>query len=94
MMASPEQEDVRRRNRDRENLVGKRTRIVNRMKSTLARLGIRGFKPNLRRAPERLDRLRTGAKSRALGSIPRRERPVEIKAIPRNSRLSLGSTGR
>jgi transposase len=29
------------------------------MKSTLARLGIRGFKPTLRKAPERLDRLRT-----------------------------------
>src|SRR6185312_16368132 len=34
-------------------------RIVNRMKSTLARLGLRGFKPTLRKAAERLDRLRT-----------------------------------
>jgi transposase len=30
------------------------------MKSTLARLGIRGFKPSLRKAAECLDRLRTG----------------------------------
>jgi transposase len=29
------------------------------MKSTLARLGIRGFKPTLRKAPEQLARLRT-----------------------------------
>src|SRR5215831_5530236 len=35
------------------------SRIVNRMKSALARLGIRGFKPHLRRAPERLACLRT-----------------------------------
>jgi transposase len=39
--------------------VGERTRIVNRMKGTLARLGIRGFNPALRRAPERLETLRT-----------------------------------
>ena len=49
-----EEEDAKRPNREREGLVGERTRIVNRMKSTLARLGIRGFKPTLRRAPERL----------------------------------------
>jgi transposase len=30
------------------------TRIVNRMKGTLARLGIRNFKPTLRKAAERL----------------------------------------
>jgi transposase len=60
MIPTPKEEDAKRPNRERENLVGERTRIVNRMKSTLARLGIRGFKPNLRRAPQRLDRLRTG----------------------------------
>jgi transposase len=60
MIPTPEEEDAKRPNRERENLVGERTRIGNRMKSTLARLGIRGFKPNLRRAPERLNRLRTG----------------------------------
>ena len=54
-----EEEDARRPNREREGLVGERTRIVNRMKSTLARLGLRGFKPTLRQAAERLDRLRT-----------------------------------
>jgi transposase len=54
-----EAEDAKRPNREREVLVGERTRIVNRMKGTLARLGIRGFKPTLRRAPERLETLRT-----------------------------------
>ena len=42
------EEDAKRPNRERDCLVGKRTRIVNRIKSTLARLGIRNFKPTLR----------------------------------------------
>jgi transposase len=54
-----EEEDARRPNREREGLVGERTRIVNRIKAALARLGIRGFKPTLRKAPERLAALRT-----------------------------------
>ena len=54
-----EEEDARRPNRERESLVGERTRIVNRIKANLARLGIRGFKPTLRHASERLDTLRT-----------------------------------
>src|SRR6267154_3364484 len=54
MVAIPtmEEEDARRPNRERESLVNERSRIVNRMKSALARLGIRGFKPHLRKAPE------------------------------------------
>jgi transposase len=61
MVAVPsmEEEDARRPNRERENLVGERTRIINRMKGVLARLGIRGFKPELRKAPKRLDSLLT-----------------------------------
>jgi transposase len=54
-----EQEDARRPNRERENLVGERTRIINRIKSCLVRLGIRGFKSTLRKAAERLGALRT-----------------------------------
>ncbi len=53
------EEDAKRPHRERENLVGERTRIINRMKAALIRLGIRGFKPELRRAPKRLDGLRT-----------------------------------
>ena len=52
-------EDAKRPNRERESLVGEQNRIVNRMKSALARLGIRGFNPKLKKAPERLDGLRT-----------------------------------
>jgi transposase len=54
-----ELEDARRPSRERETLVGERTRIINRMRGTLARLGIRNFKPNLRSAPERLAALHT-----------------------------------
>ena len=53
------EEDAKRPNRERECLVGERTRIVNRMKATLARLGIRNFKPTLRKAAERLATLQT-----------------------------------
>jgi transposase len=49
-----EEETARRPSRERESLVNERSRITNRMKSALARLGIRGFKPHLRKAPERL----------------------------------------
>jgi transposase len=48
------EEDAKRPNRERECLVGERTRIVNRMKATLARLGIRNFKLTLRQTAERL----------------------------------------
>ena len=53
------EEDAKRPNRERDCLVGERTRIVNRIKSTLARLGIRNFKPTLRKAAERLATVRT-----------------------------------
>ena len=54
-----EEEDARRPNRERENLVTERTRIANQMKAILARFGIRSFKPTLRKAAEKLDGLRT-----------------------------------
>jgi transposase len=61
MVAIPtlEQEDARRPSRERESLIGERTRIINRMKAALVRLGIRGFKPELLKAPQRLECLRT-----------------------------------
>lgn len=61
MVAIPtlEEEDARRPSREREILVGERTRIINRMKAALVRLGIRGFKPGLLTAPQKLDALRT-----------------------------------
>jgi len=45
--------------RGSDRLVGERTRIVNRMKGSLARLGIRNFKPTLRKAAERLATVHT-----------------------------------
>jgi transposase len=56
---SLEEEDAKRPNREREALVAERTRAINRIRGCLARLGIRRFKPTLRRAPERLEGLRT-----------------------------------
>src|SRR6202043_153851 len=54
MVAIPtlEEEDAKRPSRERESLVGERTRIINRMKAALIRLGIRGFKPQLRKRSE------------------------------------------
>ena len=68
-----EEEDAKRPNREREKLVGDRTRIVNRMKSTLSRFGIRGFKPTLRKAGEKLGELRT----------------AEGELLPENTRAEL-----
>jgi transposase len=59
MIPTIAEEDARRPNRERENLVGQRTRIVNRMKACLVRFGIRNFKPSLRKASERLETLTT-----------------------------------
>jgi transposase len=61
MVAIPttQDEDAKRPNREHESLVGEQSRIVNRMKATLIRFGIRGFNPKLKKAAERLDGLRT-----------------------------------
>jgi transposase len=56
---SLQEEDAKRPTRERENLVGERTRIINRMKACLVRFGIRNFKPTLSKAPERLNELCT-----------------------------------
>jgi transposase len=53
------EEEARRPNRERDNLVRERTRLVNRIKAILARFGIRAFKPNLRNAAEKLEALHT-----------------------------------
>ena len=61
MVAVPtiEEEDARRAHRERKALVNEQTKLINRLKSIFACLGIRGFNPKLKRAPERLDALRT-----------------------------------
>jgi transposase len=63
------EEDAKRPNRERESLVGEQGRIVNRMKPTLARLGIRNFNPKLKKAADHLEDLRTPE-----GSEPSRPR--------------------
>ena len=92
---SLEEEDARRPNRERESLVAERTRVINRIRGCLARLGIRGFKPTLRRAPERLEGLRTpggdalprtpspscGATWRACASFVTRSRSSKRRAL-------------
>ncbi|WP_217425528.1 IS110 family transposase [Magnetospirillum sp. SS-4] len=61
MVAIPtvSEEDARRPIRERDALIGERIRIVNRMKATLIRLGIRNFNPKLKGAPARLASVRT-----------------------------------
>src|ERR1700752_886320 len=61
MVAIPttKDEDAKRPNRERESLIGDQTRIINRMKAALIRLGIRGFNPKLKKAAGRLEDLRT-----------------------------------
>jgi transposase len=56
---APEDEDARRPSRERESLIKECTRIVNRVKANLARLGIRGFRPSLAQASSQLETLRT-----------------------------------
>jgi transposase len=68
-----EAEDARRPGREREILVTECTRIINRMKAHMARLGIHGFKSQLRSAPKKLGAIRT----------------PEGVAIPPNTRAEL-----
>src|SRR5262245_37691222 len=53
------EEDAKRPSRERESLIGEQSRLVNRMKATLIRLGLRGFNPKLRHAEQRVETLRT-----------------------------------
>jgi transposase len=61
MVAIPtiEEEDARRPNRERQNLVTEQTRLVNQIKAIFTRLGIRSFRPTLRKAEEKLKGLQT-----------------------------------
>jgi transposase len=70
MAAVPEisEEDAKRPTRERENLVAERTRLVNRMKAALARLGIRDVNPALRKTEGRLDTLRTAEGTKIPGN--------------------------
>jgi transposase len=81
-------EDAKRPNRERESLVGKQTRIVNRMKAALSRLGIRGFNPKLKKAAERPEDLRTpeGEPYRPTQGEERGRHAIEQTLVPVCSR--------
>jgi transposase len=53
------EEDARRPNRERQNLVTEQTRLVNQIKAIFTRFGIRTFRPTLRKAEDKLKGLST-----------------------------------
>src|SRR3981081_2855843 len=53
------EEDARRPSRERENLVGEQTRIVNRVKAVLALFGIGGVQPRARDAGQKVEGVHT-----------------------------------
>jgi transposase len=61
MVAIPtiEEEDARRPNRERQNLVTEQTRIINQIKAIFSRFGIRSLRPTMRKLAEGLEDLRT-----------------------------------
>jgi transposase len=61
MVAIPtvEEEDARRPNRERKNLVTEQTRIVNQVKAIFARFGVRTLRPTQRKVEERLEGVRS-----------------------------------
>src|ERR1700737_3585593 len=61
MVAIPtiEEEDARRPNRERQNLVTEQTRIINQIKAIFIRFGIRNLRPTIRKPAEGLENLRT-----------------------------------
>ncbi len=61
MVAVPtaKEEDARRMHRERKTLTVEQTKLINKLKSMFAWLGIRGFKPHLKKAPKHLEGLVT-----------------------------------
>ena len=82
MVAIPtmKDEDAKRPNRERENLVGEQNRFVNRMKATLVRLGIRGFNPKLKKAADRLEGL---ARPKVVARLIRARRRAPLRSSSR-----------
>jgi transposase len=61
VVPSVDEEDARRPGREREALGGERIRLENKIVNLLALHGIRGFKPRLKKAAEKLEALRDWA---------------------------------
>src|SRR5919202_5392362 len=97
------QEDARRPGRERAHLVRERTRVINRVKAAMARLGIRGFKPGLRNAIVRLETLHTpdgepipaNTRAELLRNLQRLQLLKEqIAAIEEQRRAAVGEVAR
>jgi transposase len=54
-----EEEDARRPNRERQNLVTEQTRIINQIKAIFTRFGIRSLRLTMRKVAEKLEDVRT-----------------------------------
>src|SRR5271169_1614017 len=95
MVAIPtiKDEDGKRPNRERESLVGEQSRVINRIKATLVRLGIRGFNPKLKKAPERLEGLRTPEGERIPpNTLSELHRDMERRRLVRDQIRQIEST--
>src|SRR3546814_6156072 len=96
------EEDARRPNREHSSLTGEQTRIINRLKSTLARFGVRDFNVKRPDAGDRLEAVRTpegeGLPARTLAEMRRelqrlalvREQLGAIEAERRARRAEIG----
>src|SRR5215472_3544306 len=97
VVPSLEKEDAKRPGREREALVGERARVINRIKSTLAWLGIRGFKPHLRQAAAQLkdaaDPRRDGGAGQYTGRTAVRDGSpaADCRADPRHRQRSCAA---
>lgn len=77
-----EEEDAGRPSRERESLVGEQTRLVNRIKAVLTRLGIRSFRLSLRSAADRLAAHPHRGGDAVAGQHLRRALPLACAAQP------------
>ena len=82
---SVEEEDARRPNRERGNLVTEQTRIVNQIKAILARFGIRTFPPTLAQGRGKARRSAHGGREAVAGEYARGAAPPPC-AAPRRAR--------
>jgi len=92
VVPSIEAEDAKTPHRERVARSRECTKVINRMKATLARLGIRDFKPDLKKAANRLDELRlpTGeaALLQTLRGVETRLGKSGLRQVPAMSRRS------
>jgi len=86
------EEDAKRPNRERDCLVGERTRIVNRIKSTLARLGIRTSNQPCAGLPPRVGLPIFQAQDRAIDDFTQRPQYTNKPAFHARTTLRLSGS--